>query len=211
MKKILTVLAVAAILTGHAGAADNSWLVDFAALDPLIGKPTEVSALRISIPNGRNANISGLDLGFWGRSERAWGLQINLLLNDAKEKMGGAQFGGCNLSEETAGLQCGLWNDATTMVGLQIGGLNYMENGNFLQCGLGNQAETFKGIQIGLWNMTPVFTGMQLGLCNLSQTCEGYQIGLINKTDRMKGFQLGLINIITASELPVAPLVNCLL
>jgi hypothetical protein len=208
MRKVLTVLAVAGIMVGRTMAADT-WLVDVSALDPWLGTPAEVAVLRVGIPYGSNPTISGLDVGFWGRSERAWGVQLNLILNNATEKMGGVQIAGCNLAEDATGLQVGLWNSATTLAGVQLGGINELENGQFLQCGLGNYADTLKGVQLGIWNNAPGITGLQLGLFNMSQAVEGYQIGLFNKTDRMRGFQLGLVNTITASSLPVSPVFNC--
>jgi len=208
MKRLLSMLSLASIIVCNATAADT-WLVDVSALDMLIGKPSEVAALRLAIPYGSNPTISGVDFGIWGRSDRAWGLQFNLLVNEVDEKMGGAQLAACNLVEDATGIQFGLWNSATTLSGVQCGILNYSENADFLQFGLGNYATTMKGLQIGGWNNGPNFVGIQFGFFNISQSVEGYQFGLINKTEKMRGFQIGLINVITASSLPVFPIFNC--
>lgn len=208
MKKLLSMLALANLTVCVASAADT-WLVDVSLLDSLIGKPSEVAALRISYPYGSNPSITGLDIGTWGRSDRAWGLQINLLANEVDEKFGGAQLAICNLVEDATGIQIGFWNSATMLAGIQGGVLNYSENADFLQVGLGNSATTMLGLQLGAWNGAPNIAGIQLGLVNMSQNVEGYQFGLINKTEKMKGFQIGLINVISGSDLPVFPIFNC--
>jgi hypothetical protein len=208
MKKRLSILALVSVTVCGAMAADT-WLVDVSALDMWLGKPSEVAALRLAIPAGSNPTVYGVDLGFWGQSDRAWGVQINLLLNEVNEKMGGAQIAGCNLAAEATGVQLGLWNSAVTLSGIQFGVLNSAETADFLQFGLGNYATTMKGLQIGGWNNAPNFAGVQLALFNMSQSVVGYQVGLINKTDKMQGFQVGLINVITSSALPVFPIFNC--
>lgn len=208
MRKLLSVMTLTSLSFCGAMAADT-WLLDVSTLDELIGKPSEVAALRLCLPYGNNPAITGLDLGLWGRSDRAWGLQINLFANEVDEKMGGAQLAACNLSEEVTGVQVGLWNSATTMSGVQCGGLNFTENCDFLQVGLGNFSTTMKGIQVGGWNNAPNYSGLQLGVINTTQSVEGYQIGLINRTDKMQGFQLGLINVISSSALPMFPVFNC--
>ncbi|MEI8242890.1 MAG: hypothetical protein WCI17_06450 [bacterium] len=209
MKKLLSSLTLLSMTACGALAADI-WLVDLSCLDQLIGRPAEVAALRIGIPYGANPTITGLDIGVWGRSERAWGLQVNLFVNDVREKSGGAQLAICNLGDDVTGIQLGLWNSTASLAGAQLGGLNYAENADFLQLGLANAANTMKGLQLGGWNSAPNFTGLQIGLVNTSQSVEGYQIGLLNRTDKMRGFQLGLINVITSSSLPVFPIFNCI-
>ena len=115
----------------------------------------DVIGLRLSIPFATvQENVTGIDLGLWGRALYFQGIQLNLVRNDVKD--------------ELSGFQVGLYN---TVGGGQLLGL---------QAGLFNEANSLRGAQVGLVNLGGEVQGLQVGLINRSETMVGYQIGLIN-------------------------------
>ena len=115
----------------------------------------DVVGLRLTIPfSTRQENITGIDLGFWGRAVYFEGLLVNVLRNDVKDDM--------------AGLQVGIYNSA--------GGCDCLG----FQAGLWNETGHIRGIQAGLVNLAGEARGLQVGVINRSETMYGYQVGLIN-------------------------------
>lgn len=115
----------------------------------------DVTGLRLTIPfSTKQENITGIDLGLWGRALYFQGFQINILRNDVKDDM--------------SGFQCGLYNSIGS--GQLLG----------LQAGLYNEANFLRGVQAGLINLGGEVEGLQIGLINRAETMVGYQIGLIN-------------------------------
>lgn len=121
---------------------------EFPASPDLVG-------LRLTIPfSTKQENVTGIDLGLWGRAIYFEGIQASILRNDVKDNLSGAQIGFYN-----------------TVLGGQLLGL---------QVGLFNEVSTMRGIQVGLINLGGEVQGFQVGLINRSETMFGYQIGLIN-------------------------------
>ena len=115
----------------------------------------DVMGLRLTLPfSTAQENVTGIDLGLWGRSLYFEGIQINVLRNDVKDDM--------------AGFEVGLYNS--------IGSGDLLA----MQVGLVNEASSIRGFQIGLLNMAGEARGFQVGLINRSDTMYGYQVGLIN-------------------------------
>ena len=115
----------------------------------------DVIGLRLTIPFSTvQENVTGLDLGLWGRSLYFQGIQVNLIRNDVKDDM--------------SGFQVGLYNS--------VGGGQLLG----LQAGLFNEANSMRGVQAGLVNLGGEVQGFQIGLVNRSDTMVGYQVGLIN-------------------------------
>ena len=115
----------------------------------------DVTGLRLTIPfSTKQENVTGIDLGLWGRALYFQGFQINILRNDVKDDM--------------SGFQCGLYNSIGSgqLLGLQVG--------------LYNEANFLRGVQAGLINLGGDVDGLQIGLINRAETMVGYQIGLIN-------------------------------
>ena len=111
----------------------------------------DVTGLRLTIPfSTKQENVTGIDLGLWGRALYFQGFQINILRNDVKDDMSGFQCGLYNSigSGQLLGLQVGLYNEANFLRGVQAGLIN-----------LGGEVE---GLQIGLINEIPVFRNVQL-------------------------------------------------
>ncbi len=115
----------------------------------------DVVGLRLTIPfSTRQENVTGFDVGFWGRALAFEGLMVNVLRNDVKDDL--------------AGLQVGLYNSA--------GGCDMLG----LQAGLWNETGHIRGVQVGLVNTAGEARGLQVGLINRCETMYGYQIGLVN-------------------------------
>ena len=131
----------------------NVWPAFFAVCE--FPANPDVIGLRLTIPfSTKQENVSGIDLGFWGRSLYFQGIQVNVLRNDVKDDM--------------SGFQVGLYNS--------IGGGQLLG----LQLGLFNEANSMRGVQAGLVNFCGETEGFQIGLINRSETMHGYQVGLIN-------------------------------
>ena len=123
-------------------------LCEFPAAPDLLG-------LRISIPfSTKQENVTGIDVGLWGRSLYFQGIAVNVLRNDVKDDM--------------SGFQVGLYNS--------VGGGQLLG----LQVGLFNEANSLRGVQAGLVNLGGEVQGFQIGLINRAETMVGYQVGLIN-------------------------------
>lgn len=115
----------------------------------------DLVGIRITIPySTKQENVTGIDIGLWGRSQYFEGLQLNILRNDVKDR--------------SAAFQVGLYNSTgiADMFGIQVG--------------LWNEANSLKGIQAGLVNLVGDMSGIQVGLINRSEELYGFQLGLIN-------------------------------
>ena len=164
---VASVLSAASLFAQEAAKADqpaqptearrvqNAVWPAFFALGEYPANP-DVVGLRLTIPfSTRQENVTGLDLGFWGRSVYFEGIQVNLLRNDVKDRCAGFQIGCYNSigSGEMLGLQAGLWNEANSLRGFQVGLVNVSGETEGFQVGLVNRAETMHGYQIGLINV----------------------------------------------------------
>ena len=115
----------------------------------------DVIGIRLTVPFSTvQENVTGIDLGLWGRCLYFQGFQFNVLRNDVKDEM--------------AGFQVGLYNS--------VGGGQLLG----LQVGLFNEANSMRGVQAGIVNLGGEVQGFQVGLINRAETMVGYQVGLIN-------------------------------
>ncbi len=132
----------------------NQWPAFFALCD--YPNTPDVVGLRLTIPfSTKHENVTGLDLGFWGRALYYQGIQLNIIRNDVVDEMDGFQVGLYNSagSAEMFCVQVGLWNEANTVRGFQVGLVNNAGEARGLQVGLINRAETMYGYQVGLINV----------------------------------------------------------
>ena len=117
---------------------------------------TDVVGLRLTIPfSTRQENVTGIDLGLWGRSLYFEGVQVNILRNDVKDDLAGVQVGIYNTvgGGDLLGFQAGLWNEANSIRGAQVGIINVCGEAQGFQVGVINRTETMYGYQIGLINI----------------------------------------------------------
>ena len=162
----------------------------------LFDRYTNVDGFRLSTVYSKNAGVYGLDTGVVGGSDRAGGLQVNLL-NMTSEKFVGMQVGLVSS------------NDGDTQ-GVQIAGANI--TGSEMM----NTTGKTRAAQIAYVNISNNdFAGNQIGVANLSNwKFYGCQLGLINVNDDSNAptkatcVQVGLINFNTSGFLICFPLVN---
>ena len=116
----------------------------------------DVVGLRLTLPfSTRQENVTGLDVGLWGRSLYFEGIQINAFHNDVKDAASGIQIGLYNSvgRGDLFGVQVGLWNEALSVRGVQVGLVNVVGETEGFQIGVINRAETMHGYQVGLINI----------------------------------------------------------
>ena len=121
----------------------------------------DLVGLRITIPySTKQENVTGLDLGLWGRSQYFEGVQVNVLRNDVKDRAAACQVGFYNSigMADLLGIQVGLWNESGCISGVQAG--------------LVNLAGEMSGVQVGLINRTEEMYGFQVGLINIIRDAE---------------------------------------
>ena len=132
-------------------------------------KNIDVIGARFTLPYGACENVTGFDIGFFGRARYFEGLQLNVLRNDVADSL--------------AGIQVGLYNSAGRADRMCI------------QVGLWNEAHSFYGCQIGLVNLTEVGTGCQIGLINRADALYGFQAGAVNVIRESEYVFLPIVNI----------------
>lgn len=116
----------------------------------------DLVGLRLTIPfSTKQENVTGIDLGLWGRSLYFEGVQVNLLRNDVKDSCAGVQVGIYNSVGigDLFGVQVGLWNESSAFRGVQVGLVNVSGDSQGFQIGLINRCETMYGFQVGLINV----------------------------------------------------------
>ena len=124
-------------------------LCEFPASPDLVG-------LRVTVPfSTRQENVTGLDLGLWGRALYFEGLQLNIIRNEAKDSCAGVQLGLYNTigRGDMFAVQGGLWNEALSVTGAQVGLVNIAGDVKGFQLGLINRCETMYGYQLGIINV----------------------------------------------------------
>jgi hypothetical protein len=115
----------------------------------------DLVGVRLTIPwSTKQENVTGFDVGFWGRSEYFEGVQCNVLRNDVKDSC--------------SGVQCGIYNSVARgdLLGIQVG--------------IWNESLAHRGVQFGIINVSGDTQGFQFGIINRSETMYGFQVGLIN-------------------------------
>ena len=168
MKKLLALAVVAAFAatsyaaeqedpetpTGADGAQSTVWPSVFAICE--WPDSPDVVGLRVTMPySTRQEDITGFDIGLWGRCMDFEGVQLSLLRNDVKDTFGGAQAGFYNTINrgDLFCVQLGVINEAQSFRGIQAGAINISGDGYGFQVGLINRAETMYGLQVGLVNV----------------------------------------------------------
>lgn len=166
MKKALFGLFASLMIVGSATAAEQ--LVTPIAIPYLTTPATDVIGLRLTIPFAESDSMTGLDIGFWGRSVNFYGLQMNVLYNKVEDRTAAIQLGLVNQVGDMTGLQVGIWNESGYARGFQTGLINYSIDMRGVQIGLINYTNSAFGYQFGLINVirgseVPFFPGINIG------------------------------------------------
>ena len=103
----------------------------------------DLVGVRLTIPwSTKQENVTGVDVGFWGRSEYFEGFQFNILRNDVKDSCAGVQCGVYNsvARGDLFGIQVGFWNESLSHRGIQFGFINVSGDSQGFQVGLINRS-----------------------------------------------------------------------
>jgi hypothetical protein len=142
-RRVMTLpIALALVFATTALEAQESHPVNLALVTPIQIHAAEdvITAFRFNLLYGRNAGMSGLDLG---------------LANHVTGHVKGVQLGAVNLTGSGLGVQWGMVNiNEGEFEGVQWGTIwNQTGLNNGLQLGLVNYAQRAKGVQVGLINI----------------------------------------------------------
>ena len=133
------------------------WPAFFAICEfPAPTQAPDVIGLRVTIPFSTvHENVTGIDIGLWGRAQYFEGIMCSILRNDVRDQLSGIQVGIYNSAGQADlfGVQAGLWNEALTIRGVQAGLVNTAGAAAGLQIGVINRAEEMYGFQVGLINI----------------------------------------------------------
>ena len=144
---------VAALFCGVLGpvacvADEKPVQLSFFAPLQIYPEETDITAFRLNLIYGRNASLTGIDLGFinhlttgesvgaqigffgWNDADFS-GWQYNTV-NITKTNFKGLQWGFVNVAGNARGLQLGFFNYSETMHGLQLGFINVIREGGLL-------------------------------------------------------------------------------
>lgn len=135
----------------------GTWPAFFAIAEiPTSAQAPDVIGLRLTIPfSTKQESVTGIDLGFWGRTTYFEGFMLNIFRNDVKDELSGVQVGLYNTARQAdmIGGQVGLWNEAGSFRGAQVGLVNTCGCGEGVQFGIINRADELYGFQVGLINV----------------------------------------------------------
>ncbi len=162
MKRFLLALGLAGLMGSGVFAQDTA-VFDIGFLDWWY-HPDNVVGLRLGIPWGENDSVTGIDVGFYGKSTNMSGIQVNLLANIVTDRADAIQVACYNYAGSLSGIQVGLMNETG------YGSLGWDTRLMFSACvqvGLLNKADDLRGIQVGLVNTAEILYGFQVGLVNV--------------------------------------------
>jgi len=137
----LAIVASGLLLLAAAPSEAQEHPINIALVTPIQIYPADhdIKGVRLNFIYGRNASMTGLDLG---------------LANHVTGRMSGVQWGVVNIAESMVGWQAGTVNYTEgRFEGLMWGPVNYAGHINGLQLGIVNYAARASGVQIGLINI----------------------------------------------------------
>jgi hypothetical protein len=123
---------------------------------------TGIVGVRLNLIYGKNAYVTGLDLGLVNHCTegQTLGLQYGLAGYIEGDFSGWQENVVCIVKGELTGLQTGLYNECGNGMGIQFGAVN--------------RAENMRGFQLGFVNYTDTMHGLQVGILNIIQSKESW-------------------------------------
>jgi hypothetical protein len=157
MKRRYAWVASAVLLLASSSALAASSPLQLALFDPvqIVKHDQSVGLFRLDIIYGKNAGMTGLDLG---------------LVNHTTGDQAGLTYGVASYVQGSfTGWQDNIVNIADKrFLGLQSGAFNRSKDGHGVQFGWVNMTDKMSGLQLGLVNYTRVMTkGLQIGVGNI--------------------------------------------
>jgi hypothetical protein len=145
VRGLLTIIAFAVLVTllipANGNAEEKPIQLSLFTPVQIYPESDDITAFRFNLIYGRNASITGIDLGLVNHTTAGMSsaLQIGVVsLNDAD--FTGVQYSTVNVTRQS-------------FKGFQWGLVNYAGSGNGFQLGFFNYAEKMHGLQIGLINV----------------------------------------------------------
>lgn len=153
----LGVLALATLIGAAPAAAQAERPFQVALFAPIQAFPEQdaIQGIRLSLLYGRNASVTGLDIGLVSSTTRDFlGVQFGVV-GIAEGSFTGFQDNWIvnRVAGDFTGLQWGFVNSVDDGRGVQISGVSHARNFRGLQLGLVNYAEALDGVQIGVVNI----------------------------------------------------------
>jgi hypothetical protein len=149
VRRLLLAASLCALLAPATARAKDTQPISLSLVTPIQIVPASqgIEGFRLNLLYGRNASLTGLDIGLanhvtgrslgveWGLVGLAdsdfTGLQWNVV-TITQGHMEGAQLGFYNYAASVKGLQLGILNHAGRIEGIQIGLVNIIEKGGWL-------------------------------------------------------------------------------
>lgn len=154
----IPVLLILVILVAAPALAQSERPIQVSLLNPvqIFSEDESIKGLRLNILYGKNANMTGVDIGFIAghTTGNGKGVQWNLV-NITEGDFLGWQWGAANIvGGAFTGYQLGWYNSTKGPTeGFQWGIVNTAEDMSGFQLGLVNYAKKMYGLQIGLINI----------------------------------------------------------
>ena len=139
----VSVFAVVIFAT-PAGAQQSPIQLSLVTPVQIVPQDESVGGFRFNLIYGRNAQVTGLDLGLVNHNTSGVSKGVQLgLVSMVDADFNGWQYHAVNLSEgRVEGFQMGLYNTAGSMSGLQLGIVNHTGKMHGLQIGIVNIIKT---------------------------------------------------------------------
>ncbi len=170
MKKMMSALAVAAVVASPMALADSTPVM-FSTLNGFNAPDANaVGGVRLSVLHGKVSEVKGVDFSLLGMSEtqRTTGVNFGLFFGASKvtQEMKGASLGIFNWNTgQTTGVNLAAVNITNDVKGLNWSAVNYSEGYTMADIGLASFSEK-SNFQLGFFNMTSQIDGVQIGLIN---------------------------------------------
>ena len=150
------VLSALALFVSSSALAGES-PVQLALFDPvqIVKHDQRIGILRIDLLYGKNAGMTGLDVGLIGHTTGNQAGLAYCVVNITQGSFTGWQDSFISIADQG-------------FLGLQSGAFNQSKDGHGVQIGLVNVTDRMSGLQFGVVNYTRVMTrGVQIGIGNI--------------------------------------------
>lgn len=152
----MALVALAMMVRGAPAAAqEHPFQISLVTPIQIFPEEDEIRGVRLNILYGRNASVTGLDVGLINTTTREFlGLQVGIV-GVSQGSFTGVQYNWLvnRLDGHLEGVQLGVVNSVEDGRGVQLSGVSHARNFRGLQIGWVNYAESIDGVQIGLVNI----------------------------------------------------------
>ncbi|GEA52027.1 hypothetical protein VIN01S_28310 [Vibrio inusitatus NBRC 102082] len=184
MKKLLSVLAVAAAVASPVALAESSPVM-FSSLNGFNAPDsTAVGGVRLAVLHGKVQQVKGVDFSVIGMSETDTTVGLNF----------GLFFGASKVNQQMSGVSLGIFNwNKGSATGLNAGTVNITND--------------VKGLNLAAVNYATGHTVADVAFASVSES-SNFQLGFFNMTEKIDGVQIGIINCASNGFLKCFPIIN---